>query len=190
MPNDTRSRVRLTRGSIPLAVTALAAAALAATGDAVTVSPAFACPDPKTAPLGKSVGIRGFTACNDGASAQAVVDGQTYRFTGGVCFKDAVPLNVTIGTIIINDRKKSDPAGFSIVVQPKGNPVSDSVDFALNKGGRLLEMGGPVTLTYKPGRRSATFKGKVLRTVNGKVLTGTVPVSGSFICKRILTVPS
>ena len=134
------------------------------------------------------MGIRGYTACNDGAVARAVVAGVTYRFSGGVCWKDSsLPLNVDIGTIV-NDRAKSDPGGFGIVDQKKG-PVSDSIGFGLTKAGKVLEFRGPVTLT-STGRASATFKGKVLQEVNGKVGSGTVPVSGSFTCKRVLVVPT
>ena len=182
--------MKRTRLGLAAGLSALAAAAVTGTGAAVNVSPYAACPDPKTAPLGKSVGIRGYSACNDGASAVAVVSGVTYRFSGGVCWKDStLPLNVDIGTIV-NDRAKTDPPGFGIVAVTKGSPISDSIDFGLTKGGKTLGFRGPVTLTYKPGRRSATFKGKVLREANGKVLTGTVPVTGSFTCKRILNVPA
>ena len=178
------------RLSVTVGLASLSVAVLAAAGGATTSSRSAACPDPNTAPLGKSVGVRGYSACNDGAFASVIVGGEAYRFRGGVCWKDSqLPLNVDIGTIV-HDRVKSDPPGFGIVVAAKGSPISDSVSFGLNKGGKLLEFAGPVTLKYKAGRLGATIKGKVLKTVNEKVLTGTVPVSGSFTCKQILKVPT
>ena len=171
-----------------LGISALAMAVVAGMGAAINAAPAVACPDPKTAPLGKSVGIRGYTACNDGASALAVVGGVTYRFSGGVCWKDStLPLNVDIGTIV-HDRTKKDPAGFGIIQQRKGSPISDSASFGLTKASKVLEFRGAVKLTFK-GRLRATFKGTVLREVNGKAISGTVPVTGSFTCKRLLVVP-
>lgn len=165
------------------------AAFMAAATQASTEAAPAACPDPSRGPLGKPVGVRGYTACSDGATASAKVGGATYTFRGGVCWKDStVQLNVDIGAIV-NDRVKSDIPGFGIVDQRKGHPISDSVDIGTFQTGKVLVFRGPVTLTYKQGGRSATFKGKVLRTTNGKVAAGTISINGSFTCKRILVVP-
>jgi hypothetical protein len=166
--------------AIAVGVAAALSALLAGVGGAHDATAAFPCPsDPKTQPLGKIYGkSRGTTFCNDGAKAVALVGKTRVILAGGVCWRNRTSLQVGIGTVVINDPKKSDPAGMTLADAKPGDIVGDTV--GLSKG--TLDWTGPVKVKLT-GKTKGTFAATpVAVRVNGKL-------SGSFTCKRILDAP-
>ena len=154
------------------------------------------CGNPKTEPLGNSLGIRGYSACSDGATAKVSYKGQIYKFgiapqPSGVCWKDStLPLNVDIGAIL-QKRKKTDPPGFSVVLVGPKSLSTHTVDFGFTKRGQLIQWNGPIVVT-KTGKYTASFKDAIYQgLVNGKPkwTPGGKIISGSYACKRVLVVP-
>jgi hypothetical protein len=172
-------------------VTALSAAAAlgvlaAGMSSASNTASSFACPsDPKTQPLGKIYGKnRGSSFCGDGASARAMVgSSKQIVFKNGVCWKSRLGLNVAVGTVVVNDRKKSDPAGMWLQDFKSGGVVGDT----LSAQSGATEWSGPVKVKLTKGGKSGTFSGKRPKLVNGKLRY--IPISGTFTCKRILDAP-
>lgn len=167
-------------------VLVLVAFAAVAAGAATMVSAqqsasSFPCGNPKIEPLGKIYGKnRGTTFCNDGAKASVLIKGKTkVNFVGGVCWRNKTSLQVGIGTLVINDPKKSDPAGMLLADAKPGDIVGDTV--GLSKG--TLDWTGPVKVKLAKNKKSGTFAATPIAVrVNGKL-------SGSFTCKRILDAP-
>src|SRR4051794_33995193 len=100
--------------------TALALTATAVLGLSLTLptsigaardTSSFPCGNPLTEPLGKIYGAnRGTTFCNDGARATLIIAGKPrLTLVGGVCWRNKTNLEVGIGSLVINGRKKSDP---------------------------------------------------------------------------------
>jgi hypothetical protein len=152
-----------------------------------TVLKPLKCPNPKTAPLGMSLGTRGYLACDDDATATAAIAGRLtkYPFKNGVCWKDStLRLNVDIGTVVNpGSRKKSDLPGFSLVIGAKGAFALPSAHVGVTKNGKIIEGDGAVNVRVKWGPKpSGTFSPHKLSTSDGKI-------SGSFQCKRLLKVP-
>jgi hypothetical protein len=174
---------------IAAAAAAAVGSGLAGVSSAGIGGSAFACPsDPKTQPLGKIYGKnRGSSFCSDGASARASI-GTTkaiiVNFKNGVCWKSRQGLNVAVGTIVVNDRKKSDPAGLWLQDYKPGGVVGDT----LSAQSGATEWSGPVKITLTKGGKSGTFSGKRPKLVNGKLTY--IPISGTFTCKRILDAPN
>jgi hypothetical protein len=172
------------------------AAGLASASSSGVGLAAAKCGNPRTEPLGTAVGIRGYTACSDGATAKVTYKGQTYKFgiapqPSGVCWKDSsLPLNVEIGTVV-QKRKKSDPPGFSVVLVGPKSLSTHTVDFGVTKRGQLFQWNGPIAVT-KTGKYTASFKDAIYKgVVNGKSTwtpSGKI-VTGSYACKRVLVVP-
>ena len=172
------------------------AAGLASVGSSGVGLASAKCGNPKTEPLGTSLGIRGYKACSDGATANVSYKGQTYKFgvppqESGVCWKDStLPLNVDIGTVL-QKRKKSDPPGFSVVLVGPKSISTHTVDFGVTKRGQLFQWNGPIAIT-KTGKYTASFKDAIYKgVVNGKAkwtASGKI-VTGSYTCKRVLVVP-
>jgi hypothetical protein len=178
-----------------LALVALAAVAssgsLAASGPLRDSVGLFACPNPSQEPIGKIYGNnRGMTLCNDGATATAILAGEKYPFSGGVCWRDKTKsVFVEIGTLL-NYRKAGDPPGFDLV-DTKSQFTTDTVEWGLTRNGKAISWGKytvKLSITGYPDHPHGKFSGKEPKLVNGKLTY--VPVSGWFNCKRVLNVPS
>jgi hypothetical protein len=166
--------------AVATAAGVLATAGFASTGNARDVRAAFPCPpDPKTQPLGKSAANRpGFTFCNDGAKATAIVAGKKLTFTGGVCWKSKDGFSVGIGTELFGKRKKGDP------------PVFHLQDLSSGLGSHTVLLAkGTVTWSYSVAinRKKHTFAGKSPVMVGAKLTY--VSLTGSYTCKRVLDAP-
>jgi hypothetical protein len=131
----------------------------------------------------------GMTFCHDGASAKATVQGKTYRFTDGVCFRQGDEFNVKIGTAMEFKRKKGDPPGFTAIDIPASKYFSDGVWFGLVKGGKAIDWGfGKVKMkTSRGSAPKGTFFGAAPTLIEGKLAN--VSVKGSFACSRVLKLP-
>jgi hypothetical protein len=174
------------RSLLVIAAVVAGAASLTAIAGASEATATFACPkDTSREPIGRIYGAnRGSTFCNDGATATAIVGGTKLSFTGGVCWKDSASiLNVSIGTSIAGKRRATDPPGFWLIDQKPGGIVKDSAEF----GKGSTSWGHTVVIKYKADRRSGTFSGTEPRLAGGKLTY--VKASGTFACKRVLTVP-
>ena len=159
---------------------AAVAAGAATMGSAQQSASSFPCGNPKIEPLGKIFGKnRGTTFCNDGAKASVLIKGKTkVNLAGGVCWRNKTSLQVGIGTVVINDPKKSDPAGMLLADVKPGDFVGDTL--SLSKG--TIDWTGPVKVKLT-GKTKGTFAATPIAVrVNGKL-------TGSFTCKRILDAP-
>ena len=175
------------RYSSLVGVVVVAAFAALPLGYSSTSTTAFACPsDPRTQPLGKIYGKnRGTSFCNDGAKATAIVGTVKTKlsFTGGVCWKGSVGLNVAIGTLIPFERKAGEPPGFWLIDTKPGNILKDTVD--AQRG--TLTWNGPVKLKQSASKKTGTFTGREPKLVKGKLTY--VAITGSYTCRRILDAP-
>jgi hypothetical protein len=167
-------------------LTAVAVVALLGTAGAVSAAvergamSSFPCGDPKTVPVGKIYGKnRGTQFCNDHATATIRIAGRpTLKLKGGVCWKNRTNLEIGIGTLVINGRKKSDPSGLLITDNPPGDIIGDLLDHSSGK----YHWTGPIKVKLA-GKTKGTFASTSAGTsVNGKL-------TGSFTCKRVLDAP-
>lgn len=161
-------------------------------GAASSPAQSFPCPNPKVAPLGKSLGIRGYVSCNDGATGSVTFKGKTYKFSGGVCYKDSTrPLAVEIGATIAK-RVVSDMPGLSLLAKAPGNlALADTIDFGVADGGKVVSWNGPVVIASTRAL-SGTFKDATFEVVNKKATfkaSGAI-LTGAYTCKRVLDVPT
>jgi hypothetical protein len=167
-----------------LLLAAFATALGSAQGEAISPP---RCPNPKIAPLGTSLGTRGYLACDDGATATATIAGKlaNYTFKKGVCWKDSTSrLYVDIGMVINGTRKKSDLPGFQLLINAKGAFALPSAHVGVTKNGKIIEGDGPVNVNVTWGAKPrGTFSPHKLATSGGRL-------SGSFRCQGLLRVPS
>src|SRR5207247_10945467 len=116
---------------------------------------------------------------NDGAKAAVVIAGKPrLNLVGGVCWRNKTNLEVGIGSLVINGRKKSDPAGLLLTDEKPGDLIGDTLD--LSRG--AYHWTGPVKVKLT-GKTKGTFTSTQIGTAaNGKL-------TGSFTCRRILYAP-
>lgn len=179
---------RIRRGAASLALGLLLAVCAAAIGAAQTdvLKPAL-CPNPKTGPLGTSLGIRGYLACDDNATATATIAGKLthYEFPkDGVCWRDSTSrLYVDIGAVVNGGSKRSDPPSFQLLINAKGAFALPSAHVAVWKNSKLIQGDGPVNVKVTWGPKPhGSFSPHKTATSSGRI-------SGSFECEHLLVVP-
>lgn len=176
---DRRGLRLVAAGAVAVAIV-VAGMSLVSVGAARGTRAAFPCPNPKLLPIGKIYGAnRGTSFCNDGAQATVIIAGKPkLTVLGGVCWRNRTNLEVGIGSLVINGRRKSDPAGLLLTDEKPGDPIGDT----LNLSNGTFHWTGAVKVKLT-GKTKGTFASTQAGTaVNGKL-------SGSFTCRRILDAP-